>query len=228
MKIDCAQYFLQAAVSFFVAVPLLTVGAAEANPWRLDFKVMPAGWAVQGKPFTQAAVFAVGEDEANPSHRWLSMTADDASATLKSSDALPVDLNKTPIMRWRWRATVLPTGADGRDPKKDDQAIGLYISTGGMFKQQSLAYRWETVTPMGTEGSAQYAKVVSVKWHALRNEKDVDGATFFVEERNVAEDFKKAFGFIPDKFGLGISCNSQYTDSKAAAQLDWVEFRKGE
>ena len=37
-----------------------------------------------------------------------------------------VDLNKYPVMRWKWRAITLPKGADGRDPRKDDQAMVLY------------------------------------------------------------------------------------------------------
>jgi len=152
------------------------------------------------------------------------MSADKASASLLSGDALSVDLKKTPILRWRWRATVLPTGADARNPDKDDQAIGIYISSGSRFRQQSIAYRWETQPPAGAEGSVQYAKVVTIKWFALRDESHMDGQTFFTEERNVAEDFEKAFGSVPERIGIGISCNSQYTGSKAEAQLDWIEF----
>ena len=50
-------------------------------------------------------------------------------------------------MRWRWKVVTLPAGADGSKDKLDDQAIGLYVSTGGMFSQKSFALRWETDTP---------------------------------------------------------------------------------
>ena len=66
--------------------------------------------------------------------------------------------------------------------------------------------------------------MVKVKWFSLRNQQDGDGKTFFVEQRNVAEDFKQAFGSLPGKIGIGISCNSQYTASQAQANLDWIEF----
>ena len=219
-------FIASSALFFGLGIPGLIHAASAGDPagWRITFDTLPKDWAVQGKPFTPEAVFEIAADPTNSTQHWLSMTADKASASLKSSEALPVDLKKTPIMRWCWRATVLPTGADGRDPKKDDQAIGLYISSGGMFKQQSLAYRWETETPTGAEGDAQYAKVVSVHWMALRNKQDADGQTFYTEERNVADDYQKAFGSIPEKIGVGISCNSQYTASKAAAQLQWIEF----
>ena len=198
--------------------------AITASAQRITFQSLPDGWTVRGKPFTKAAVFEIQDDPAAPGHRWLSGTSDNASATLTSGGSLDIDLKKTPILRWRWRATVLPKGGDGRDPKKDDQAIGLYISSGGRFKQQSIAYCWETQPPAGSEGTVQCARILTVRWIALRDESHTDGETFFIEERNLAADFKKAFGDIPDRIGIGISCNSQYTGTRSEAQLDWIEF----
>lgn len=198
--------------------------AGTVNAQRFTFNTIPPDWIVRGKPFTRASVFKIQDNPAVPGHQWLSATSEKASASLLSNFPLPVDLKKTPIVRWRWRATVLPPGADGRDPDKDDQVIGFYVSSGTRFKQQSIAYRWETQTPVGSEGTVQYANLFAVKWFTLRNQNHADGQTFFIEERNVAEDFKKTFGAVPDQIGIGISCNSQYTDSKSAAQLDWIEF----
>ncbi|MCC7299692.1 MAG: DUF3047 domain-containing protein [Verrucomicrobia bacterium] len=198
--------------------------AVTASAQRITFHTIPTDWTVKNKPFTKASVFEIQDDPANPEHRWLSASSAKASASLLSDFPLAVDLKKTPIVRWRWRATVLPHGADGRNPDKDDQVIGLYISSGTRLKQQSIAYRWETQTPIGSEGTVQYANLFAVKWFTVRNECHADGETFFIEERNVAADFKKAFGEIPEKIGIGISCNSQYTDSHSEAQLDWIEF----
>ncbi len=192
--------------------------------WRIDFNQMPANWEIQGVPFGRKADFSVGVTE-GMTQPGLLMTADNASATLRMKGAIPgVDLNKAPIMRWRWRVTVFPTGADGRVSAKDDQAIGIYVSTGGMLSQKSVAYRWETETPVGEEGNVKYARVVSVFWISCRD-KD-SGSVFFTEERNVADDFQRAFGSIPSEVGIGISCNSQHTGTKAAAQLEWIEFRR--
>jgi hypothetical protein len=203
---------------------LLCIAAETAGAQRITFHTIPPDWTVLEKPFVKAAAFEVRDNPATPGHRWLSMISDKASGSLISGGALAVDLKKTPILRWRWRATILPPGADGRDPDRDDQAIGLYISSGNRVKQQSLAYRWETQTPAGTEGTVQYAKIIAVKWFALRDQSHADGQTFFIEERNVAEDFEKTFGSVPDQIAVGISCNSQYTDSGSEAQLDWIEF----
>jgi len=212
------------AYSLLCGCALFGLSISTAVAQRITFDTIPENWDVQGKPFTKATVFEIQDDPGNPGHKWLSMTAEKASASLLSDGALDVDLKKTPILRWRWRVTAFPLGADGRDPKKDDQAIGLYVSSGTMFKQQTIAYRWETLPPVGAEGTVQYAKLFTIKWFALRDQSHVDGQSFFVEERNVAEDFEKTFGSIPDQIGLGISCNSQYTDSRSEAQLDWIEF----
>jgi hypothetical protein len=213
-----------AATSLIYGCALFCLSAGTAAAQRITFHTMPADWSVQGKPFTKPSVFEPQDNPSMPGHRWLSVTSEKASASLLSTYPLPVDLKKTPIIRWRWRATILPSGADGRDPGKDDQVIGLYVSSGNKFKQQSIAYRWETATPIGSEGTVRYANLFSVKWFTLRNEAHADGETFFIEERNVAEAFEKTFGSVPDKIGIGISCNSQYTDSRSEAQLDWIEF----
>ena len=59
-------------------------------------------------------------------------------------------------MRWKWRAITLPKGADGRDPRKDDQAMVLYIGAKSFLKNKSISYRWETETPVGITGKASY------------------------------------------------------------------------
>ena len=200
-------------------------GATNGAAWRLTFDTMPDGWEVKTKPGTPAAVFAVVDCPEAAGHKALNMEADKASASL-TGQIKDVDLNETPIMRWSWRVTTFPEGADGRDAGRDDQAIGVYLGAGGFLSQKSLAYRWETDTPRGTNGQAEYAAgVVQVHWHCLRNRQDGTNGAFRVEERNVAEDYRAAFGSTPRKFGLSISCNSQYTGTKAAAQLEWIEFR---
>ncbi len=209
--------------SMWVAV--LAGMSAQADggaPWRQNFTNMPSGWSVEGKPMVSKAVFTAAY--ADGTNSVLRMTADKATATLKS-DKVAVDLAKTPIMRWRWKAVTLPTGADGRKSATDDQAIGIYISSGGYFSQQSVAFRWETLTPKGADGRAKYGGgVLSTYWVCLRNQEDLKDTGWYTEEVNVAEAYRKAFGKVPEKFGIGISCNSQYTGTKAEALLDWVEF----
>ena len=152
------------------------------------------------------------------------MEADSASASLitRIDD---VDITKTPFLRWRWRAQSLPKGADGRVRAKDDQAIGIYVGAGNVLNNKCVSYRWDTVTPKGAEGNCAYGLgVTRVKWYTLRNEEDAGDGRWRIEERNVAEDFKKAWGFYPTEIYVSVSCNSHYTRARAAADLGWIEF----
>ena len=93
-----------------------------------------------------------------------------------------------------------------------------------MFLKKSVSYRWDTETPKGSEGNCAYgAGTIKIKWFALRNKEDTLGE-WFTEERNVAEDFYKAWGYYPEDVYVSISCNSQYTGGKASADLDWIEI----
>lgn len=210
------------------AVPRKT----SVTEWREEFKPsvtdsrpsLPANWILQTKPGTKPAVFRV---EKNPDKNgyFLHMEADKASASL-IMQADGVDITKTPFLRWQWRVLDLPKGADGRIRSKDDQAIGIYIGTGSAFNNKSISYRWDTDTPKGESGNATYGMGnIKIKWFTLKNKEDLKPGIWVTEERNVAEDFKNAWGFYPDKVYISISCNSQYTDSSASADLDWIEFR---
>ena len=210
------------AVLAAAAVALLAVASPGDAPWREEFRVTPPGWELRTVSNTKVTQFRVDPAGADGSGV-LVMEADDASGTF-AVQLKGLDLQRKPILRWRWRALALPTDADGRVAERDDQAIGIYLSHGGLLGQRSIAYRWETKTPVGAEGTASYvAGVVKVHWSAVRNEQDGLG-TWYTEERNVAADFQRAFGFIPDNPIIAVSCNSQYTHSHAAAELDWIEL----
>jgi len=196
--------------------------------WRQDFDSLPSGWVVRPSVRTQPAVFSVLTNSSSINHV-LVMTADSASATLTAPPLSEVDLKRMPWLRWSWRVTALPTAGDGRYPAQDDQAIGIYVTSGTRFNQRALAYRWETETPVGTEGKVTYFMgAIKVSWIAVRNKADATAGNFILEERNVRDDFQRVYGFVPDKVYLGICCNSQYSKTKAAAELDWIEFSAGE
>lgn len=206
-----------------VIAVVLAAGAVLGEPaWREEFRVKPDGWEVRTVPGTTVTEFTAdptGADGAGV----LRMEADNASATF-ATQLETVDLERTPILRWRWRVLEFPRGADGRVDARDDQAIGIYVSHGGLLGQRSIAYRWETDTPVGSEGRASYAAgVVTVHWFALRNRADGTGE-WRIEERNVAADFRRIFGFVPDDPIIAVTSNSQYTGSRAVAELDWLEL----
>lgn len=201
----------------------LLLGTAGAMPvWREEFRTLPDGWEVRTKPHTRVTRYRADANAADGAGA-LIMEADNASATF-ATQLKDIDLTRTPILRWRWRVLELPRDADGRIPERDDQAIAIYVSDGGFFRQRSIAYRWETTTPVGSEGDAEYAGgIVKVHWIALRNAQDPIGE-YVIDERNIAADFRRVFGFVPDDPIIAVTSNSQYTGTRAVAELDWLEL----
>jgi hypothetical protein len=182
----------------------------------------PKGWSFQGKWGAPSAFLYVIKDPVTGA-KVLKMDSDKAMGSILFSLVDKLDLSKTPIMRWKWKVVTLPATADGREPSKDDQAIGIYVGCGRILRK-TVSYRWETETPLNAEGNATYgAGMVSVKWHCVRN-KESPLNTWLVDERNLAEDFKRDFGEVPKDTAMNVSINSQYTGTKAEAYLEYVEF----
>ncbi|MBS1369087.1 MAG: DUF3047 domain-containing protein [Lentisphaeria bacterium] len=196
----------------------------SAGNWREDFskdkpdkKGFPEGWKQEGTlPGVPASKVSLRDGV-------LHLESDKSSGGLLRI-LKTVDLNKTPVMRWRWRSLELPKRGDGRDSDRDDQAVGLYLILPGFWQKKSLSYHYETETPKGQWGETSYlCGVVKVTFTVLRNETDTLGE-WYVEERNVAEDLKKCYGEIPKEFAIGIISNSNNTASRAAAEIDYIEF----
>lgn len=206
-------------------IPHLKPAAREDVKWQDTFSKagkdgLPENWVLKKKPGTPPAVFRV---EKSGDTSFLNMKADKASASIVTR-VDSINIEKTPYLKWKWKVITLPEGADGRVKAKDDQAIGIYVGSGSLLNNKSISYRWDTDTPKGAEGNAVYGGgTVKVKWFTLRNKQDgLD--KWFTEKRNVAEDYKKAWGYYPKKIYLSVSCNSQYTGTSADADLEWMEL----
>lgn len=213
--------------------PLLSVSHAMEGAslaYRIDFsrtrqvdgRDFPDGWELKGTKWgVPATKFYVRKDV--DSGNVLVVDAEKSTGAILFDVYRHVDLKKTPVMRWRWRALNLPSGADGRVSDKDDQVMSIYIGA-GMMVRQSVAYRWETETPLGTHGKASYGGgMVKVSWFCLGN-KSTPMDSWVVEERNIAEDFKAVYGDVPEKFVISIGGNSQYTASRGLGEIDYIEF----
>ncbi len=210
----------------FVAV-LCLMGSAPG--WRVDFdgarwhKMPPdRNWRYDGGKFSVANTKFYVKDGA------LIVEAERSSGSMMTMPR--TDLRKYPVLRWRWRVRNLPPGADGRNPKLDDQAAVLYMGSGGLAMRKVVAFRWETETPLDYVGRVVYAGgIVTVQYRCLRNR--TSPLNEWVEESvNVAEFFEKTYGYLPgpEEYVLSFGANSQYTKSHTFAEFDFVELRKAE
>ena len=143
-----------------------------------------------------------------------------------------LDLKKHPYMRWRWRVVrkvkqpAEPAGKpDAQTVEPDDQACVIYIADGGQMNQKCVGYRWEHSTKVGVSRMINYGGVRKVLALCLRNAETPPGE-WMEEERNVLEDYRKAFGRAPSaRFAIIIGGNSQHTNSDTRAEIDYIEFR---
>jgi Protein of unknown function (DUF3047) len=217
----------------FSALALTSFAEVKNKKWCEDFLSedkegkLPSGWEINATKWgvNKTSFELKNKKEKKPSAIGvLKISSDEATGALFCEPYKKVNLKKTPVLRWRWLVNTFPKGGDGRKMNKDDQAIVIYIGASDWMIKKTIAYRWETETPKGDEGEASYAGgAVKVKWFCLRNRKSGSGK-WVIEERNIAKDFKKAFGFIPEEFVLSIGANSQNTKSESLAFVDYIEF----
>ncbi|MBO4303875.1 MAG: DUF3047 domain-containing protein [Lentisphaeria bacterium] len=209
---------------------------SDGDRIRLDFrfssqngKSVTGGWHYQGKPFTRDIDFSVVELDGK---KVLKVASRNSSGTILY-DLSTIDLQKYPLMRWKWMAVRLPEGACATDPGKDDQVLAVCAGA-GLPRTNSVAFRWETTTPRGQAGSARYGLgMVLVNWIAMRNQEDKLN-TWYVEEVNLLEHLKKLFpkGIPKTDLALSITGNSQYTGTESLGYIEYLEFlpasRKGQ
>ena len=222
---------------FIALISLSLISFAGKNKkWTEDFVAgdkegdLPHGWEINATKWgVNKTSFELDDRKeekkaVSPIIGVLKVFADKATGALFCEPYKKVDLKKTPIIRWRWRVNKFPKGGDGRKSDSDDQAIAIYVGANDWMVKKSISYRWETNTPKGYVGNISYAGgAVQVKWFCLQNKKS-GKEKWIIEERNIAKDFKKAFGFIPEEFVLSIGANSQHTKSESLAFIDYIEF----
>ena len=168
----------------------------------------------------------------------------DASASGLTKE-VAINPKDYPIVRWRWKVESLLRHSDVSRKDGDDYPARLYItfaydpdrvSLGRKLKYKAgralfgdipigaLNYIWETKTPVGTiveNAYTDFAQMIVVESGPSRVGMWVE------EERNIYEDYKKAFGGEPSFInGVAIMSDTDNTKERAVAFYGDIEFRK--
>lgn len=205
-------------------------GPGLPNGWKpLTFKKIPKQTEyVLVKEGEQVVVKAVSEAS--------------ASGLTKAVAINPKDY---PVIRWRWKVESLLQHSDVSRKDGDDYPARLYItfaydpdhvSFGRKLKYKAgralfgdipigaLNYIWETKAPVGTmveNAYTDFARMIVVESGPSRVGMWVE------EERNIYEDYKKAFGEDPSLInGVAIMSDTDNTKERAVAFYGDIEFRK--
>ena len=207
-----------------------TVGQAMPDGWKpLTFKKIPKHTSYElVKDGGVTIVKAVSEAS--------------ASGLIKP---VVIDPKEYPIVRWRWKIDNVLQRSDVTLKEGDDFPARLYItfeydpdkvSFGKKLKFKAgqvlfgdipiaaLNYIWETKTPVGTiveNAYTDFAKMVIVESGTQKLGMWID------EERNIYEDYKKAFGEEPPMInGVAIMSDTDNTKEQTTAYYGDIVFQK--
>jgi Protein of unknown function (DUF3047) len=139
------------------------------------------------------------------------------------------NVREYPILRWRWKVTVLPKGGDVRRKETDDQAAQIYIPFPrfpAIINTRLVGYIWENKTPKGLKVTSQ--KSSNTRYIVLENGTEKLGQ-WIDEERNVYEDYKTLFGEEPPLAGgITLMIDSDDTHSRAESFFDGIRIEKAD
>lgn len=136
-----------------------------------------------------------------------------------------IDLNKTPVLSWRWRPHQLPEDANEDKKSRNDVAASIYVvfDMGHvLFKKvpKSIVYTWSSTLPAGTElshffGNQKIVVVASGKqglgeWHQF--------------QRNIVDDYRRLFGDEPPSRPLAILILSDGDDTESHVIADYDDI----
>jgi len=141
---------------------------------------------------------------------------------------IKLDMKQRPIISWKWNAEKFPTKngiEDLKDAKQDDFAARVYIIFPAFFftKTRSLEYIWTQNVEEGTISASPYSK--NLQLYVIESGKR-EGVEWVYEERDIYEDYLKAFGEEP-RYNIGavaFMTDADSTDTDARAFYDEIKM----
>jgi hypothetical protein len=228
------------SVGYTEMPPVLEVGKFSA---AAPGENLPDGWKpLTFKKIEKHTVYTMVKDGETIAVKAVS----EASASGLTRE-MKINLREYPIVQWRWKvANVLKKG-DVTNKEGDDYPARIYItfeydsSKVGLFDKAkyetarllygqypplaAINYIWESKAPKGTVVPNPYSDQVRM----IVVESGTERLNQWVsEERNVYEDYKKAFGDEPSLIsGVAIMTDTDNTGESATAYYGDIVFRKG-
>lgn len=204
-------------------------------------QTVPDGW----KPLTFKKVPIQTKYEVVKDGDMTVVKATSESSASGLTKEVKIDPLEYPIVRWRWKIENLLKNSDVSRKDGDDYPARLYITFKydpdkvGLSKKLkykagralfgdipigALNYIWETKTPVGTiveNAFTDFAQMIVVESGPQKVGMWID------EERNIYEDYKKAFGEQPPLInGVAIMSDTDNTKERATAYYGDITFFK--
>ena len=188
---------------------------------------IPVGWQGQswGRPKYDFRIEDGAEAGGAGKRLHLLSDGDNSSVSKKLGG---IDIRQYPILEWRWRVVVLPTGGDSRKAATDDQAGQLYVVFPRFptaVRSRIIGYVWDSTVPAGSIFPSASTSMVT---YVVVRSGPADLDKWITERRNVLEDFKRIYGEEPDEPAeiISIGIDSNDTKSRAESYMGPILFRK--
>jgi hypothetical protein len=137
-----------------------------------------------------------------------------------------IDLERTPVVRWRWKVARVYSDVREREKKGDDFPARVYVVLGSgraLSRTRSLVYVWASAEPQGADWPSAYTKQAHVV--ALRSGA-ADAGRWHEERRDVRADFKRYFG-IDVTAADGVAIMTDCDDAGGATRAWYGDVRFG-
>lgn len=190
-----------------------------------------------------------------PTHTKYELVKDGDQVVVKASShqsssgmtrEITIDPKEYPVVQWRWKVENVLKNGDVTQKSGDDYPARLYItfeydsSKVGFFEKAkyetakflygqyppigAINYIWESKSPIGTIVPNPYTDRVNM---IVIESGETRLHEWITEERNVLEDYKKAFGKDPPNIsGVAIMTDTDNTQESAVAYFGDIVFKK--
>jgi hypothetical protein len=137
-----------------------------------------------------------------------------------------IDLERTPVLRWRWKVEQVYSDVREREKKGDDYPARVYVVLGSgrmLSRTRSVVYVWASAEPQGRDWPSAYTGQA----HMLALRSGASGAGRWHEERrDVRADFKRFFG-IDATAADGVAIMTDCDDAGGATRAWYGDVRFG-
>ena len=223
----------------YADIPDIRVGAFSGT--RPGRKLPPRWkpWILKNVKRRTAYALAADEDDVTA----VKANADDSASGLMND--LTVDPREYPVLQWRWKVANIIEGADVAKKGDNDSPARIYVAFTYDIKNvgflerlkyeaakriysdslplRAICYTWGNRTPKESVVPMPYthwfSQIVLENAHSPLNE-------WITEERDVYEDYRKAFGEEPGEVtGVAIMTNTDNLGGQATAWYGDITFR---
>ena len=214
-------------ISAFLAGLTFSAHAVELPRW-LPFNKQNALKDWQEKVFKNRVLYAVEVDKTTP--EGMSLEAESKEACSGLIYRISFSAQKYPMMSWEWKVTKFPSKSANVDEggwiEKDDYAARVYIIFPSIVFTdiKSIEYVWDENLPAGTVMTSPYFE--NIKLIVLESGRKNLGQ-WVHEERNIAEDYKKAFGKPVTKRVGAISLMTDSDNTMSTAEAFYKNIKVG-